>query len=172
MRREVNEFVTGESHYFAGRRYRLDVVEHVSRPAVRLLNNSTMRLFVPPGADRDTRETVLQRWYRAQLRGQLPALRAKWERRVGVTVGDVRIKRMKTLRGSCNAEAKRIWLNLELAKKPTSCLVYVLVHEMIHLLERHHTDQFRALMDQHLPQWCVYRDELNALPLAHEDWGY
>ena len=79
---------------------------------------------------------------------------------------------MKTLRGSCNAEAKRIWLNLELAKKPTSCLVYVLVHEMIHLLERHHTDQFRALMDQHLPQWCVYRDELNALPLAHEDWGY
>jgi predicted metal-dependent hydrolase len=171
-RQSQREFVTGESHYFAGRRYRLDVVEHVSRPAVRLLNNSTMRLFVPPGADRDTRETVLQRWYRAQLRGQLPALCAKWERRVGVTVGDVRIKRMKTLWGSCNAEAKRIWLNLELAKKPTSCLVYVLVHEMIHLLERHHSDQFRALMHQHLPQWSVYRDELNALPLSHEDWGY
>ena len=171
-RQSQREFVTGESHYFAGRRYRLDVVEHVSRPTVRLLNTTTMRLFVPPGADGEAGETVLQRWYRLQLRGQLPSLRAKREQRVGVTVGDVRIKRMKTLWGSCNAEARRIWLNLELAKKPTSCLVYVLVHEMIHLLEGRHTDQFRALMDQHLPQWPVYRDGLNALPLAHQDWRY
>ena len=79
---------------------------------------------------------------------------------------------MKTLWGSCNVEARRIWLNLELAKKPTSCLAYVLVHEMIHLLERNHTDRFRSLMDQHLPQWPVYRDQLNYLPLAHEDWRY
>ena len=171
-RQSQREFVTGESHYFAGRRYRLDVVEHVCRPAVRLLNNSTMRLYIPPGADRQACETVLQRWYRAQLRGELPTLRARWERRVGVTVGDVRIKRMKTLWGSCNAESKRIWLNLELAKKPTSCLTYVLVHELIHLLERNHTDRFRALMDHHMPQWPLHRDELNSLPLSHDDWHY
>ena len=133
---------------------------------------STMRLSARPGADRDAREAVLERWYRRQLRGQLPALRDQWERQIGVTVADVRIKKMKTLWGSCNVEARRIWLNLELAKKPTSCLAYVLVHEMIHLLERNHTDRFRSLMDQHLPQWPVYRDQLNYLPLAHEDWRY
>ena len=171
-RQSQRDFVTGESHYFAGRRYRLDVVEPAGRPAVRLLNNSTMRLSVRRGADRDAREAVLQRWYRRQVRGQLAPLRDKWERQVGVTVADLRIKQMKTRWGSCNVEAGRIWLNLELAKKPTACLVYVLVHEMVHLLERKHTDRFRALMDQHLPQWPVYRDQLNHLPLAHEDWRY
>ena len=171
-RQSQREFVTGESHYFAGRRYRLDVVERSGRPAVRLSNNTTMRLFVHPGADRDARATVLQRWYRTQLRDQLPALRAKWEQQVGVTVAEVRIKKMKTRWGSCNADAARIWLNLELAKKPTTCLAYVLVHEIIHLLEQNHTDRFRELMDQHLPQWRLYRDQLNSLPLAHEHWRY
>ena len=171
-RQSHREFVTGESHYFAGRRYRLDVVEGSGRPAVRLPNNTTMRLFVPPGADSDARAAVLQRWYRARLRDQLPALCAKWERQVGVTVAELRIKKMKTLWGSCNADAERIWLNLELAKKPAACLVYVLVHEMIHLLEQNHTDRFRVLMARHLPQWRLYRDQLNALPLAHEDWRY
>ena len=170
QRQSRREFVNGESHYFAGRRYRLDVIDHRGRPAVRLVNNSTMRLLVSPNADRDAREAVLQRWYRRQLRRQLPALRGKWEPLVGVTAADVRIKRMKTLWGSCSVEDKRIWLNLELAKKPASCLVYVLVHELIHLLERHHTDRFRSLMDSHLPHWQVYRDQLNSLPLAHEDW--
>ena len=171
-RQSKREFVTGESHYFAGRRYRLDVVEHHGRPTVRLLNNAKLGLFVRTGADRDTREALLQHWYRAHLRRELPALRDKWEPQVGVSVADLRIKKMKTLWGSCNADARRIWLNLELAKKPASCLVYVLVHEMVHLLERNHTDRFRALMDQHLPQWPVYRDQLNSRPLAHEDWRY
>ena len=171
-RQSQREYVSGESHYYAGRRYRLDVVKHAGRPAVRLPNNSTMRLFAAPDADRDAREAVLQRWYRDQLRGRLPALRDRWERQIGVTVADLRIKKMKTLWGSCNSGAKRIWLNLELAKKPPPCLVYVLVHEMIHLLEQNHTDRFHELMDRHLPQWPVYRDQLNSLPLAHDDWRY
>lgn len=171
-RQSQREYVSGESHYYAGRRYRLDVVKYSGRPAVRLPNNSTMRLFAAPDADRDAREAVLQRWYRARLRGRLPALRDRWERQIGVTVADLRIKKMKTLWGSCNSGAKRIWLNLELAKKPPPCLVYVLVHEMIHLLERNHTDRFHELMDRHLPQWPVYRDQLNSLPLAHDDWHY
>ena len=137
-RQSKRELVTGESHYFRGRRYRLDVIEHDSRPEIRLLNNTTMTLRVRPGSERDTREAVLDRWYRRQLRGQLPVLLVKWARKVGVTVNDMRIKKMKTLWGSCNVEAKRIWLNLELAKKPTSCLEYILVHEMVHLIERSH----------------------------------
>ncbi len=79
---------------------------------------------------------------------------------------------MKTRWGSCNIEARRVWLNLELAKKSPRCLEYILVHEMVHLLERHHTERFRALMDQYMPDWRLRKDELNETPLAHEDWGY
>ncbi len=171
-RQSRREFVTGESHYFKGRRYRLNVTEHDSRPTLRLLNNTTMELRTRPGDNRDTREAVLYQWYRCQLRNQLPPLLAKWEPKVGVTVDDLRIKKMKTRWGSCNIEAKRVWLNLELAKKPVSCLEYIVVHEMVHLIERSHNDRFQALMDRLLPQWRMYRDELNRAPLAHADWRY
>ena len=172
VRQSQREFVTGESHYFEGRRYRLDVIERDAPPTVKLRNNTRLELGVRPNSDREGREAVLHRWYRRHLRDQLPPLVAKWELELGVTVEDVRIKKMKTLWGSCNAEAKRIWLNLELAKKPRSCLAYILVHEMVHLLERHHNDRFRELMDNFLPQWRAFRDELNRAPLAHEDWRY
>ena len=172
IRQSQREFVTGESHYFEGRRYRLDVIERDAPPTVKQRNNTTLELGVRPNSDREAREAVLHRWYRRHLRNQLPPLVAKWGPKLGVTVGDVRIKKMKTLWGSCNVEAKRIWLNLELAKKPSSCLVYILVHEMVHLLERHHNDRFRELMDNFIPQWRTYRDELNRAPLPHEDWRY
>ncbi|MGE0040766.1 MAG: M48 family metallopeptidase [Vicinamibacterales bacterium] len=171
-RQSQRELITGESHYFLGRRYRLDVVEGAGRPGVHLPSNVTMRLHVRRGADREERDAVLQRWYRRRLREQLPALVAKWEPRVGRTIADVRIKRMKTRWGSCNAQARRVWLNLELAKKPVGCLEYLLVHEMVHLIERHHTDRFRELMDGLMPSWRTYRDELNRAPLAHEEWPY
>ena len=171
-RQSQREFVTGESHYFEGKRYRLDVIERDCPPKVWLRNNTRIGLSVRPGTDRDTREAVVHRWYRQHLRAQLPPLLEKWEPKVGVSVNEVRIKKMKTLWGSCNVDAKRIWLNLELAKKPNSCLVHILVHEMVHLLEREHNDQFRALMDKFLPQWRTYRDQLNRAPLAYENWGY
>ncbi|MYA69667.1 M48 family metallopeptidase [Candidatus Poribacteria bacterium] len=171
-RQSQREFVTGESHYFQGKRYRLDVIEQDCPPKVWLPNNTKIAISVRPGSDRDTRAAVLHRWYRQHLRAQLPPLLEKWEPKLGVSVNEVRIKKMKTLWGSCNIEAKRIWLNLELAKKSNSCLVYVLVHEMVHLLERNHNDHFHALMDKFLPQWRTYRDELNRAPLAHEDWQY
>ena len=171
-RQSEREFVTGESHYFAGRRYRLDVIEQDCPPKVWLPNNTKIVLSVRPGSDRAKREAVMQRWYRQHLRAEVPPLLEKWEPKLGVSVNEVRIKRMKTLWGSCNIGAKRIWLNLELAKKSGSCLMYVLVHEMVHLLERGHNDRFRELMDKFLPQWRTYRDELNRAPLAYEDWGY
>ena len=171
-RQSDREFISGETHYFEGRRYRLDVLVGTGRPSVRLRNRTIMELRVPHGTDREMRETVLYRWYRNELRARLPSLREEWEARVGVTVRELRIKRMKTMWGSCNAESGRIWLNLELVKKPPSCLAFVLVHEMIHLLERHHNDRFLALMDGAMPKWKIYRDELNRAPLAHEDWRY
>ncbi len=171
-RQSQREFVSGESHYFQGRRYRLDVIERDRPPTIRLRNNTTMELGVRPGTDRDGREAALYRWYRHELRDQLPGFLAKWEPRVGVAVADVRIRKMKTLWGSCNIEARRIWLNLELIKKPPSCLEYVFVHEMVHLIERRHNARFQGLMDRFMPQWRLHRDELNRAPLAHEDWRY
>ena len=172
VRQSQREFVTGESHYFGGRRYRLDVIEGAGATAVRLLNNTTLALLVRPGADRTKRESVFDRWYRHQLRGRLPGLLAKWEPKVGERIAEVRIRKMRTLWGSCNVEARRIWLNFELAKKPASCLEYVLVHEMVHLIERRHNERFRDLMDRIMPQWRLHRDELNRAPLAHADWQY
>ena len=171
-RQSQREFVTGESHYFEGRRYRLDVLECHCRSMVRLQNNRTIVLRIRPNTDREGREALLHRWYRGRLRARLPALIAKWESEVGVHVGEVRIRKMKTRWGSCNVSARRIWLNLELAKKPTGCLEYVLVHEIMHLLERSHNERFWKLIDSHMPQWRMYRDELNQSPLAHEQWSY
>jgi predicted metal-dependent hydrolase len=171
-RQSQREMATGESHYFLGRRYRLDVVEREGPPAIEVSNNTTMVLRVRTGTDRGVRDAVLQRWYRARLREQLPSLVTKWEARIGVQVAEIRVKRMKTRWGTCNSEARRIWLNLELVKKPICCLEYILAHEMAHLLERHHNERFRDLMDAAMPQWRLYREELNRAPLAHEEWRY
>jgi len=127
---------------------------------------------VRPGTSRQNRKEALHRWYRQLLREQIPELIAKWELTIGVNVGDWGIKQMKTRWGTCNTAARRIWLNLELAKKPPSCLEYILAHEMVHLLERHHNDQFRGYMDRFMPQWRLHRDELTRAPLNHESWSY
>jgi predicted metal-dependent hydrolase len=171
-RQSQREVVSGESHYFLGRRYLLDVEECGARPGVRLVGPTTMELRVRPRAGRDQRDAVLQRWYRRELRKLLPPLLQKWEPRLSKSVAEVRVRRMKTRWGSCNANAGRVWLNLELIKKPVACLEYVLVHEMVHLHERHHNDRFLEWMDRSLPQWRVRRDELNRAPLAHEEWTY
>jgi len=171
-RQSEREMVSGESHYVEGRRYRLDVVEGAGRPLVSLRNNNTLELRVRPGTSRKNREAALHRWYRQCLRNQIPELIRKWAPVIGVNVADWGVRKMKRRWGTCNVGARRIWFNLELAKKPLSCLEYILVHEMVHLLERHHNDQFREHMNRFMPQWRLQREELNRAPLAHEDWAY
>jgi predicted metal-dependent hydrolase len=171
-RQSTREMVTGESHYFEGRRYRLNVVERPGKPKVRLATNSALELRVPPGTDRTVRQQVLEQWYRHQLKAWIPELLDRWQPEMGVEVGYCRVKRMKTRWGSCNIKARRIWLNLELVKKERICLEYVLVHEMVHLLERYHTNRFRELMDRFMPDWRLRRDKLNNAPLACENWYY
>lgn len=171
-RQSEREMITGESHYVQGRRYRLDVIEHDGPSAVALRNNTTLELSVRSGINREKREARLHRWYRRRMREQIPQLIAKWEPEVEVTVEQWGIRKMKTRWGTCNTEARRIWLNLELAKKPTSCLEFILVHEMVHFLERHHNERFRELMDRLMPQWRMHREELNRSPLSHESWTY
>ena len=170
-RQSWREFVTGESHYFEGRRYRLDVVVSTGSTGVRLRNNAWMEMRMRPDTSRDAREAMLYRWYRARLRERIPEMVAKWEPRIGVAVADWRVRRMKTRWGTCNPEASRIWLNSELAKKSVPCLEYVVVHEMVHLVERGHNERFRSILDSMMPGWRMRLDELNRAYLADEDWN-
>jgi predicted metal-dependent hydrolase len=171
-RQSQREMVNGESHYFRGRRYRLTVLAQGGPARISLRGPRSMELSVPLGTTAEQREAVLYRWYREQLKALVPALLEKWKPVLGVQAARWGIKKMKTKWGSCNPNARSIWLNLELAKKPAHCVEYILVHELVHLLERNHNDRFIALMNQHLPAWQSYRTELNDSALGHERWDH
>ena len=166
------EYKPRESHYFRGKRYLLHVVEKEAPPKVVLRNKTYIDLYVRPGASIKKRHEIMTEWYRAELKKQIPAIIEKWEKILKVKVDEWQIKQMKTKWGSCNIEKKRIWINLELAKKPERCLEYIIVHEMIHFRERHHKDKFLFYMDKYLPNWKKLRTELNKFPASHADWNY
>lgn len=171
-RQSVREMVTGETHFFHGRRHRLNVVQGDSRPRVRISKPGTIELLVRPGTQANKRLEILKEWYRTVLRESIPPLIKEWEPIIGAEVEDWGIKRMKTRWGTCNQEARRIWINLELAKKPPECLEYILVHEMAHLLEPRHGEKFADIMNRVLPKWRLHRAVLNEGPLSHEKWKY
>lgn len=170
-RQSFREMVNGETHYFLGRRLRLRVIESKGASRVILKSPAKLELRVQANTTSEKREQLLSQWYRQQLQTRIVPLAKKWEAIMGVHAAKWRIRKMKTKWGSCNIAARRIWLNLELAKKPIQCLEYIIVHELSHLIERHHNDRFVAIMNKHLPQWRRYREELNAAPLAQETWA-
>lgn len=170
-RETPREYLDRESHYVWGKRYLLKIVEKAAAPGVELKHN-TLLLRVRSGSSVEKKQAVLDGWYREQLKEAIPQLVAKWEPLIGVKVERFFVQRMKTKWGSCNAGSRCIRLNSELAKKPPECLEYIVVHEMVHLLEPTHNRVFVALMDQFMPKWQFYRDNLNRLPVRHESWGY
>lgn len=168
-RQSRRSFVSGETHYHLGNAYRLRVIKGAGRASVRIAGDR-LELRVPRHADTAARGRALERWQRAELRVRLDAGVAEWAVRLGVPQPTAGIKRMKTKWGSCNPDARRIWVNLELVKKPAECLEYLVAHEVIHLVEPTHGDRFLSLLDRHLPQWRSIRDRLNSEPLRHEEW--
>ena len=171
-RQSVRELITRESHYYLGRRYLLDIVYTEKRPFIEIRNKKTLVLSINNDTGLEEREKLLLHWYRKELKQILPSIIRKWETKSGLQVNAYGIKRMKTKWGSCNPIPKRIWLNLELIKKPINCIEYIVVHEMVHFLERTHNDQFVSHMDRIMPQWRTIKKELNQAPLAHENWKY
>lgn len=161
LRQSPREYVTGESHYFMGRRYLLDVVYKEAVPRVSFRNKTHIELSVRPDASFEKREEVMTEWYRAELKALLPELIEKWCEQMGVILNKWEVKRMKTKWGTCNAKAGRIWFNLELAKKPQRCIEYVIVHELAHLRFHKHDVHFREFLSLHLPNWEEIRKELN-----------
>ena len=163
-RQSPREYISGESHYYKGNRYLLNVIYHAAAPKVVVRNKTYIDLYVRYGSIQEQRELVFTNWYRQQLKAEMPGLIAKWEQVIGVKTNDWGVKKMKTRWGTCNIQAKRIWLNLELIKKPQHCLEYVIVHELVHLLERNHGEHFKVYMSKFMPSWEFYKEELNCLP--------
>ncbi len=171
QREAPREYLHKEGHYFLGKRYLLKIIEHDAPPQIKLKHN-TIELRIRPDTDAEKRQAVVEQWYRKQLYEIVPAMIKKWEEKMGVSLDDFAIRKMKTKWGTCNIGARRMWLNLELAKKPLSCIEYIVVHELIHLIERNHNTAFIAYMDTYLPDWKQLKRELNALPVSHSDWKY
>lgn len=169
-RETPREYITQESHYLFGKRYLLKVIQVDDAPKV-IEKHSTIELYVRPGSDINKKKIIMDDWYREQLKEIVPEYVAKWESILDLTVNEVAIKKMKTKWGSCSVDARRIWLNLELAKKPIESIEYVIVHEMLHFLERTHSRKFIARLEKYLPQWSELRSSLNESPLGHAEWS-
>ena len=165
------EYLDRESHYVWGKRYLLKVIEKDAPPEVEL-KHSQMLLQIRPATNDGRKQAVLNEWYRKQLKEAVPPLIAKWEPVIGVKLQKFFVQQMKTKWGSCNPASASIRLNTDLVKKPRECLEYIVVHELVHLLERTHNVRFVTLMDRVMPQWRLCREQLNRLPVRHEQWAY
>ncbi|MDA3972374.1 MAG: SprT family zinc-dependent metalloprotease [Desulfobulbaceae bacterium] len=158
----VLEMVTGESLFFWGKRHSLEVVERQGRHEITIQDGEKLQLSVHGATTTENRLRVVNEWYRSELKQRIPPLLSRWQPVLGVESREWGVKNMQTRWGSCNICKKRIWLNLQLAKKPLQCLEYVLVHELLHLLERYHNVRFYNLLDHFLPSWQQSRDLLNS----------
>ncbi|MDD3562869.1 MAG: SprT family zinc-dependent metalloprotease [Candidatus Cloacimonetes bacterium] len=163
------EYLSGESHYLAGKCYLLNVIPDYSINKIELRDDCYIDLYEKPGTALAHRQQMMQEWYRARLKVRIEPLMLKWQEIIGVEINDWAVKQMKTRWGTCNIRAKRIWINLELAKRPDESLEYIIVHELMHLLEKYHNDHFKALMDKYLPDWRMRKDRLNKSSLSHEE---
>jgi predicted metal-dependent hydrolase len=170
-RETPREYLNRESHYLWGKRYLLTVIEADQKPSIEIKHNRLV-IRVRPGTDEVKKRELVEEWYRGQIRQAIIPIIAKWEGLLKVKVERVFIQKMKTKWGSCNPSGRNIRLNTDLAKKPRECLEYIVVHEMLHLIERRHNERFIGLLDQHMPAWGARRDLLNQAPLAHEEWSY
>ena len=171
-RQTKRDYVSGESHYFFGKRYRLELVYKDAVPTVFLKNKSRIILQVRPKSSVTKRHEVMTEWYRKQLYPVVEELTTKWQKKIGVRSKAWGIKKMKTRWGTCNYKDAKILINLELVKKPMSCIEYVVVHELLHLIEKKHSDKFVALITKYIPKWRSIKEELNSFMLSYEEWKY
>jgi predicted metal-dependent hydrolase len=169
-RQTKREYISGESHYFVGNRYRLNVIQTDAKPRIEIKRKTRIDMHIQPQTPLQKRERLMDNFYRSELKKQIPALVSKWQEITGLQTKEIKIKKMKTKWGTCNPKQQRVWLNLELAKKPLRCLEYVLVHEMAHLKEKHHNEQFELLLKSYLPQWNQCKQELNQGILSYSKW--
>ena len=168
-RETPREYLDSESHYAWGKRYLLKIIECEEAPSIELKHDQ-MLLRLRPGANNKKAQAVVEEWYREQIKEAVPPLITKWESVMGVKVARFFVRQMKTRWGSCTPRRRSIRINTNLAKKPPELLEYIVVHEMAHLIVRHHNGRFTSIMDRLLPHWRLHRRELNSAPFGHETW--
>jgi predicted metal-dependent hydrolase len=171
-RQTRREYISGENCYFLGKRYRLEVVCKDDVPGVFLKGKNKIVLQVRPRSSVIKRQEVMFEWYRCELRKVIKNMMPKWQKNIGVQPNVLAIKRMRTRWGTCNTDNKKITLNLELIKKPINHIEYILVHELLHLVERRHNKIFYSMMNEYIPKWKSIRQELNKSILPYEEWGF
>ncbi len=171
-RETPREYVTGESHYFMGQRYLLNIIQGPYRSSIQLNGMKRMDMYVNLHLNNEDRARIMESFYRMELSRSLDSLVQKWEEKLGVHADEIRIRKMKTKWGSANIRARRIWFNLELAKKSPNCISYVVVHELTHLIEKNHNKRFRGIIESVMPNWKHYRDELNSFISGDRDWNF
>lgn len=150
---------TTQTQLFLGEAYSLRVQEYSGRNGV-VLDNEYLYCYLQTTATEKIKRGLITDWQRQQMQSLLPALIQKWESIIGVHANHWIIKSMKTRWGSCHIAKKRICLNLYLIQYPLICLEYVIVHELVHLLEASHNQRFYAFMNQFMPEWKQYRNRL------------
>lgn len=170
-RESPREYLELESHYLWGDRYLLEIQEDVNTLGIELSHNR-MILHIRPGSEQAKKQAVVEEWYRKQVRMMALPMIDKHEGIIGVKMNRLFIQRMKTRWGSCKPDTGNIRLNTELGKKPRKCLEYIIVHELVHLVEPTHNARFIELMDKYMPHWKMLREELNRAPLGHVEWDY
>ncbi len=167
-RQRKREYVSGEAHYLWGKPYRLQVIYEGTQYKIRKTPTKII-LTAPAGATKEAKEAAVTEWYREELKRVLESVIPRCEARTGICVNEVKVKNMRTRWGTCNIDKRRIWLNLQLVKKPPECLEYVLIHELVHLLEKNHTHRFHALVEEFCPTWKDAKKLLEELPLDYLD---
>ncbi len=169
-RQSKREYVSGESHYLWGKPYRLQVVYEGTQKKI-IKSPTKIIMTVPEGTDIKTRERLIAEWYRQELKRVLESVIVECEKKTGIHADEIRIKSMKTRWGTCNIAKHRVWINLQLAKKPMKCLEYVVIHELVHLLEKDHTHRFYALVEEYCPTWREAKKLLATMPLDYMEKG-
>ncbi len=160
------EMVSGESHYFCGLPYILKVIHARGAGSLVLCDSPviearTLNMYVREKSTKAYRKKILQAWYKEQMLSAVPPLLEKWQTILEVRTSDWGVKKMKSKWGSCHTRRKNIWLNLDLIKTAPACLEYVVLHELVHLLEPSHNKRFKSLMDVYMPDWRSRKTELN-----------
>lgn len=156
------DYISGESHYLFGKRYMLKVVEG-KKSSIDKEGVNKLIMTVRKNATKDSKKRLMESWYRKQLTDKLNVLIPKWEETTGLQISSWQIKKMKTRWGSCNIARRSINLNLELAKRQPKEIEYVILHELSHLVERTHNQRFIAHVEKFMPNWKLYRKDLNSL---------
>lgn len=169
-RQSKREYVSGESHYLWGKPYRLQVIKQGSQYNI-VKTPTKIIMTVPENATTESKEKAFIEWYRQELKRALPAVIERCEKKAGVHANEFKVKNMRTRWGTCNIEKRRIWINLQLVKKPAECLEYVVTHELVHLLEKNHTNRFHALVNEFFPTWKEAKKLLAEMPLDYMEKG-